>query len=584
MSRQFLSNLRPRRSPAAWTLAVLLAGLAASFALWGPLEIYEREHVCRTTQQSMESLRADIASDMRSRLLAQVRLAELWADHLAFSDREREVSARLFLDHHAGYLGLQWVDPRYGVIWSVGRDSRANPDTWALATEQALRSAQVSSSAPGPGNATVTPRFQLPDGRAAFRVVVPVVQNRAVAGFLVAIVEVRGALDDMVDDHKDLGYSVSVSEGSSEIYRMPGSDEQYEASLSEQAALTLPGTTWRVRIWPKPEILSQWRSSLPGLAMVLGGLLGSVLMLTIHFARAARRSSRELQRAHDGLEQRVKDRTLALEAVNGALQAEVVDRKRAEDSYRELSGRLLRLQDEERRRIARELHDSTAQMLGALAINVDRSLALAEAGDIARLRGVLGESREFAEEVTQELRTVSYLLHPPMLDDLGLEYVLPWYAAGFSRRSGIATTLHIEPGVGRMPPEIELTLFRIVQEGLANVHRHSGSPSVEITLSRTDDWAALEVRDQGAGLPETVMAAVGAEATAAPVGVGIAGMRERVRQLRGRMDISSGEQGTTLRTTLPLVESVPVRPLGCCGPECRCLVCGSGALLAGSET
>ena len=309
-------------------------------------------------------------------------------------------------------------------------------------------------------------------------------------------------------------------------------------------------------MWPKPEVLSNSLSALPRLAMVLGGLLGSVLMLAIHFGRSAQDSSRELQRAHDQLEERVKDRTLELQRVNAILQAEVSERTRAEDSYRDLSGRLLRLQDDERRRIARELHDSTAQMLGALSINMDRSLALVQAGETPALERVLVESGQFVEEVTQEIRTVSYLLHPPMLDDLGLEYVLPWYAAGFSQRSGIATDLRIQPGLGRLPSEVELTLFRIVQEALANVHRHSGSATVAISLRRGADTAVLEVRDHGSGLPQAVIDAVAGSNASAPVGVGIAGMRERVRQLKGRMEMSSDRDGTTLRTTLP-VTGVP---------------------------
>jgi signal transduction histidine kinase len=248
----------------------------------------------------------------------------------------------------------------------------------------------------------------------------------------------------------------------------------------------------------------------------------------------------------------VRERTIELEKVNGTLQREVVDRTHAEDSYRDLSGRLLRLRDEERRRIARELHDSTAQMLGALAINVDRSITLAHAGNLAALQQVLGESVHFVEEVTQEIRTVSYLLHPPMLDDLGLQYVLPWYANGFSQRSGIRTDLDIEPTIGRLPSEIELTLFRIVQESLANVHRHSGSPSVFIGLRRDRDSATLVVSDRGSGLPQRVLDA--STTGVGSIGVGIAGMRERVRQLRGKMEIASDAGGTTLRTVLPLAE------------------------------
>jgi len=534
-----------------WVGSVVLAGLTASFALWDPLEVYEREHLCQTTFQLMDSLRADIRSDVRSRLLAQVRLAELWSDKASSTPHEQQLGSRLFLDHHDGYLGLEWMDAGRRVLWSVTREGYATRGV-APAARVALSLVGAAASARADTHPTVTPRFPLPDGRSAFRLVVPVVRGGGVEHFLVAIVDVRAALDAMLEDHKDLGYSVSVLDGATEIYRMPGSEPEYDAALTEQGTLELPGVAWTIRVWPKPEILSRSQSSLPRLAMVLGGLLGSVLMLAIHFGRSAQNSSRELQQAHDELEERVRERTLELEKVNIVLQAEVAERKRAEDSHRDLSGRLLRLQDEERRRIARELHDSTAQMLGALAINMDRSVRLVHAHDCTRLQRVLAESGQLLEEVTQEIRTVSYLLHPPMLDDLGLEYVLPWYAAGFSRRSGIASELDIQANLGRLPCEAELTLFRIVQEALANVHRHSGSATVAIHLSRTEDSVILEVRDHGSGLPEGVLEAATNSSATAPMGVGIAGMRERVRQLHGRMEIASELHGTTLRTVLPL--------------------------------
>jgi signal transduction histidine kinase len=194
-------------------------------------------------------------------------------------------------------------------------------------------------------------------------------------------------------------------------------------------------------------------------------------------------------------------------------------------------------------------------------------LASLGAKDLARLERLLAESGGFVEEVTQEIRTVSYLLHPPMLDDLGLEYVLPWYAAGFGQRSGIETTLDVQPDLGRLPCEIELTLFRTVQEALANVHRHSGSPRVAIALSLNAHDVTLEIRDQGRGLPRGVLDAVmGATQPVAPIGVGIAGMRERVRQLKGQMQISSTEGGTTIRTVLP----VPARQSAAAPPADAC--------------
>jgi signal transduction histidine kinase len=150
----------------------------------------------------------------------------------------------------------------------------------------------------------------------------------------------------------------------------------------------------------------------------------------------------------------------------------------------------------------------------------------------------------------REIRTVSYLLHPPILDELGLEGVLRWYAQGFSGRSGIEVRTHIRECRGRMPYEVELALFRIVQEALTNVHRHSGSPTADITLVREDSSVILEITDQGKGVPAPVLEAT--PETMATLGVGIAGMRERVRQLQGTLSITASSKGTTIRVVLPL--------------------------------
>jgi signal transduction histidine kinase len=549
---------------AARSGGMVLAGVVAALGLWTPLDLYERSQVSKTTQQAMESLQKDLQSDMRARLFAQIRLAQLWGTHVLSSENEWELSSKLFLDHHPGYLTLEWVDGGYRLLCAVGRYGESEPLNVGPGTERTLRALRFTMPATRHGTAIITPRFALPDGRPAARVVVPVVRQDAIVGFLVAVVDVQAALDDMTSDHQELGYSVSITDDSAEIYRMPGSGREHEQDLEARGTLHFPGATWIVRVWPKPELLSVMRSSLPMVAMLLGGLLGGVLLLTVHFARAAQRTSTELRRAHDGLEERVKARTIELENISHTLQAEVTVRTRAEDSYRDLSGRLLRLQDEERHRFARELHDSTAQALGALAINVDRSKHLARAGEIARLSVVLDESAQIVEEVTQEIRTVSHLLHPPLLDDLGLEYVLPWYADGFGRRSGIDVMVDVQADLGRLPHEIELTLFRIAQEALANVHRHSGSLSVSIALSRTADSATLVVGDRGSGMPPAVLEDVMGTVTA-PIGVGIAGMRGRVNQLHGALDITSGDQGTTIRAVLPLVGSTASGEAGAAG-------------------
>ena len=228
-------------------------------------------------------------------------------------------------------------------------------------------------------------------------------------------------------------------------------------------------------------------------------------------------------------------------------QNDLVRQKQAETALRQLSGRMLRLQDEERRRIARELHDSTAQKLVALETN------LAQLGRSAlgqKPRKILSESKELLGQCLREVRTISYLLHPPMLDETGLEDAVRHYVEGFAARSGIAVKLEWSRGVGRLRREVELALFRVVQESLTNIHRHSDSSHAEIRVNREPGRATLEVRDAGRGIRSGVLKCAGSRSTG--IGVGIASMRTRMKQLGGWLEIDSGKGGTTIRAIVPL--------------------------------
>jgi PAS domain S-box-containing protein len=230
---------------------------------------------------------------------------------------------------------------------------------------------------------------------------------------------------------------------------------------------------------------------------------------------------------------------------------DITARKQAELSIRELAGRLLRLQDQERRRIGRELHDSTAQILAALEMNL-AMLEKSGAGPEPKTRQILSECLHLASQCSSEIRTVSYLLHPPLLDELGLVSALRWYTDGISQRSRIQVDLNVPDDLPRLHEETELTLFRIIQESLANILRHSGSPVARIQIrAKPDNRIELTVEDEGRGVPESVL--TGAPET--PVlGVGIAGMKERVRQLGGHFEMKSSPGGTTLHVCLPADE------------------------------
>jgi signal transduction histidine kinase len=224
------------------------------------------------------------------------------------------------------------------------------------------------------------------------------------------------------------------------------------------------------------------------------------------------------------------------------------DARQHKEEYRRLSGRLLQLQDEERRRLAVDLHDSTAQRLAALTMNLDVVEGTKKALD-TRSRRALAESRSLAEECSREVRTLAYLLHPPLLDEAGLLLALRWFAEGFAKRSGIHVVLDLAD-VGRLPRPIETALFRVVQESLTNVHRHASAATASIRLTSTASEVALDIQDQGRGLSDQ------ARQNGAPrpgtLGVGIQGMRERISQLNGAFDIEFTDRGTTVRVSVPL--------------------------------
>jgi|GEM_PF-278798 len=246
-----------------------------------------------------------------------------------------------------------------------------------------------------------------------------------------------------------------------------------------------------------------------------------------------KRAEQDLKRAHDELETRVLARTAALRI--------------AEDRLRRLSGRLMQTQDEERRRIARELHDSLGQYLVASKMSLDLINMSSPNND--RVREALADAIQQIEKAISETRTMSHLLHPPLLDEVGLESALIWYAEGFAKRSGIEVSVEISPSIGRLATDVETALFRVVQECLTNVHRHSGSPTAAVRLHREGGDLKLEVSDEGRGMPVSAMA--GDSAQAAP-GVGIQGIRERVLQLHGTIEIVSGEgKGTRVVVTIP---------------------------------
>lgn len=266
--------------------------------------------------------------------------------------------------------------------------------------------------------------------------------------------------------------------------------------------------------------------------------------------RDLKRVEAELRRTHAELEQKVAQRTHELAETIHNLQSEMQTRRTTEQQLRELSARLLRLQDEERRRLARDLHDSTGQTLTALKLTA-ASLHRFVAG-IPEASKLVGDLNARADEALQEIRSMSHLLHPPLLDEVGFASAARWYVEGFAKRSGIRSNLDLA-SVPQLSKEEELVFFRVLQESLTNVLKHSGSDAVDIRLTCDGRNGVLSIKDYGKGIASEKLRVF--RETGVGVGVGLGGMKQRLRELGGHLKLESERTGTCVIATLPLPQA-----------------------------
>jgi anti-sigma regulatory factor (Ser/Thr protein kinase) len=252
------------------------------------------------------------------------------------------------------------------------------------------------------------------------------------------------------------------------------------------------------------------------------------------------KQSRQLAISHAQLESVILERTAELQS---------------------LSQRLLKVQDQERRKLARDLHDSTGQTLTALKLSA--SFLQENCKQDPSTLGFVSEVVALADQAIDEIRTMSYVLHPPLLDEVGFPCAAEWYVEGFAKRSGVTVSLDIATDHERLPMSMEIALFRILQESLTNVHRHSGAGQITVCLRRQVGQVILEVRDDGCGIPAERLARL--QNASAETGVGLAGMRERLSEFNGELEIESDGHGTTMRAIVPLYATTLSSRLGACG-------------------
>ncbi len=291
---------------------------------------------------------------------------------------------------------------------------------------------------------------------------------------------------------------------------------------------------------PLTEIAARSRAALGNLSLLERPVRPTTLLSMVRTASRARARQYEIR---DHLEE-LKQTHLALREANDRLESLVEQRTSV---LRKLSAQLLRTQDDERRRMARELHDGLGQSLAAAQIN----LGLLSTNGVPD-SDYLVEARRLLGQAVSDIRTLSYLLHPPLLEEAGFYSAARWYIDGFSRRSNLNVHLELPDRTNRMADVVELTLFRVLQEGLINAHRHSGTDRVDVRVENGKSTVTLELRDYGKGLSKSLLDRF--HTTGSAAGVGLAGMRERVKELGGQFEVQSDQSGTALTVVLPVNE------------------------------
>lgn len=519
------------------------------------------------TRIAAEAFRADITTDFEFDLNGLIRLAMLAGRTRPAGDFWKK-NADLYLKRRPGCVAIEVISSDYrktSIVYASG--TRQDTPLAFGGIPLGLLKEVRESAKPIFGSSVAV------KGVNRQRVVVaPIDVDDSPGGFVVAFFDVPRTFDHILADVKHLGFSMAVLERGQEQFRMVKDSKENETRphVIETAEVLLPGVAWELRVWPQASTLYVMDAKLPELTLIAGALISFLLALTVHLSYTAKSRSRglhqlnaelfgeirqrqqveeELRCAQDELEDRVQQRTTELSGANKKLEHEILEHTRAEESLQRLTGQLFQLQDEERRRLARALHDGATQNLVALSMNM-ASMRRPDASAEQRAE-LLDDSVGLIQEAIAELRTTSHLLHPPLIDELGLPATLQSYVDGFSARSGIRVAVVMDPQLGRLNPEVELGIFRVVQESLANVHRHSHSDRAHILLCREDTHVRLEISDEGTGIPPDVLR----RTENGLAGVGIAGMRERVRLLGGCFEIDSANTGTTIRVLLQAREA-----------------------------
>lgn len=509
------------KNPLTWRFTPVLVAAAlilGTASLWHSLARQEQAHFTHVVRLATEGIRADIEDDVKRPVDDLSRVAELWHQSSGPTKQQFETHSSLYISRSPGCIAVSWIGPSSEMIWNVTADNDDDIQHVYLTSDRARRAEDLARTT----RTSLLSHAGQYHNRHLLSIWAPIyVQNRY-QGAVVGLFRVEPLLNSSLAD-SDFGYSVVITDTGEPFYSLHANNAEPAKAWGESTHVTLPGVDWNVRVWPENGPTADIRSSSNGV-LLCGFVLALLAALITYLA----------QKAHNAA--RVSDET------NRQLTKEVVARRRAEESLHALSGRLLKVQDEERQSLACILHEGMAQKLFGLSMNLKVVSRLVEGQDPSVVTK-FQQNIDLADECVCEMRALTHLLHPPSLDVLGLVAACETLVQGFAERAGLEVLTEFPEELARLPQDSEMALFRILQESLTNVHRHSESHSALVRLHRHDDLLVLEIKDFGRGMAQN----------AGEHGVGIAGMRERMWQLGGELQVDSTPGGgATIRALLPV--------------------------------
>lgn len=499
-----------------WTPALITAVIFSfAVALWHAEASQEESHAAGLLKLATDSIRADIIDDIGARMVDLGHIAKLWSPGSHARWQQLQTSSSQFTTRYPECLGVAWVSSSNDVEWVVRPAEDVDLENMYF-THDAARQA---SEATRVTRATVVSQAIQHHNRKIVSFWVPVYQAGELQGSLVGVFWAEPMLNAVLADSAGPDYSVAISDGAEPFYLLRA--DEWHRHATDQAQVSFPGTEWRVTVWRQHESAPAGQP-ISKVLLIAGLAFALMAGLIAHLARRAHLSADRLSEA------------------NQELRREVAARRRAEESLHVLSGRLMKVQDEERQSLARILHEGMAQKLFALSMNLKLSCKVLS---LSEPQGMLQQSIDLADECVCEMRALTHLLHPPSLDVLGLVAACETFVHGFMERSGIMVTMECADEPVRFPQDMEMALFRIVQESLTTVQRHGTATHASIRLAHDEGLVVLEIKsdDQAAYSSD--------ERTGTAMSV--AAMRERLWQLGGELHVDSNGTGTVLRALLP---------------------------------